>query len=267
MRPDKPKGLVPAIASHGGLLAVPWFAVTILVCAFLGGLGWWMTAIIVAVLASLCFTPFFIRSAALGLGGLMLCGMAGILATGIEIPLFGATVRNIPVAQATAYPGAAIFHFTDGRVLSRADWDVTVYGSTSKSTSSHELYTLGIAPIVGDGWTPDQPITAWAVTSSPNSGMPLTDWSRPSRAGVRAVSSEVEDLRKAIVNVQERDGLKSAPDAVLIHWLDDPEAAVAGQYWRLFSFFAACVVIWGILLLVDGWQAMRRRNATASRSD
>jgi len=263
---DQDKEGGSAFMSRGVLLAFPGFAVTIAVCAILGSLGWWIAAMLVGIVGGLGFVPFIVRSILLALGGLVICATAGIFASSVEGPLFGETVRGIPVAQAAAYRGAAIFHFSDGRVLADREWSLPVYGE-SKGVAEHELYRLRIAPIVGEGWTPDQPITAWAVTSAPNSGMPRGDWSRPSRAGLRATTSSDADIRAAIASAGRIYGLNTVPDAVLLHWLDDPEAAVAGQYWRLFNIFLVCAVLWAILLLVDAVLAKNRRSATAFRSD
>ncbi len=248
----------PVAVSRGAILAVPVFAVTIVGCAIVTSLGSWMIAVVLAILVSLGFVLLIGKSAVLAFGGVLLCATAGIMGTSIETPMFGATIRGIRIDEATRYPRASIFHFTDGSVLTRAGWNVPVFGSSGKQRS-HELYELRIAPIVGAGWTPDRPVTAWAVTSSPNSGMPESDWKGPARAGVRVISSSDADIRDAIVSAGQTYHLTSAKDVVLLHWLADPEAAVSGQYWRLFAVFCACAVIWG-LLVASTWISARRRR-------
>jgi len=246
------------VASRGAILAVPVFAVTIIVCAIVTSLGGWVIAVVLAILVSLGFVLLIGESVVLAFGGILLCATAGIMGTSIETPVFGATVRGIRVDEATRYPHASIFHFTDGAVLTRAGWDVPVYGSSGKQRA-HEIHVLRIAPIVGAGWTPDHPVTAWAVTSSPNSGMPESDWKGPAHAGVRVVSSSDADIRDAIVHAGQTYHLTPAKDVVLLHWLPDPEAAVASQHGRLFAVFCVCTIIWA-LLVASTWISARRRR-------
>jgi hypothetical protein len=241
---------------RAALIAIPLFAVTIVACAVLTNAGGWMLAIIVSVIAGLGLVVLMRDSFFLGFSGLLLCAIAGIGASSIETPLFGSTVRGICIDQAADYPAASVFYFTGGRVLTQADWDLPVYGG-SKGIN-HELYRLSIAPIVEDGWTSDQPITAWAVSSGPNSSLTRSDWSRPSRAGVRVVSSSNDDIRKAIARAEQAYHLTSVKDVVLLHWLDDPAAAVSAQYWKLLTIFCVCVGIWAILVV--GSQLLARRR-------
>jgi hypothetical protein len=238
------------------IIAVPLFAITIATSAILTNAGGWMPAMIVSVIAGLGFLLLLRDSFFLAFSGLVLCAIAGIGATSIETPLFGSTVRGIRVDQAADYPAATIFYFTDGRVLAQTDWDLPVYGG-SKGIN-HELYRLGIAPIVGDGWTSDRPITAWAVTSGPNSDIPRSDWSRPSRAGVRVVSSSDEDIRKAIARAEQAYHLTSVKDVALLHWLDDPASAVSAQYWKLLTIFCVCTGIWFVLVIASQLRGRRR---------
>jgi hypothetical protein len=238
------------------IIAVPLFAATIVTSAILTNAGGWMPAMIVSVIAGLGFLLLVRDSIFLAFSGLVLCATAGIGATSIEAPLFGSTVRGIRVDQAADYPAATIFYFTDGRILTQADWDLPVYGG-SKGIN-HELYRLRIAPIVGDGWTSDRPITAWAVTSGPNSDIPRSDWSRPSRAGVRVVSSSDEDIRKAIARAEQAYHLTSVKDVALLHWLDGPAAAVSAQYWKLLTIFCVCVGVWIALVVASLLRARQR---------
>lgn len=250
----------------GAILAVPAFALTILVCAAVTSLGGWMVAVVLGILASLGFVIFIRQSVALMLGGIVLCATAGIMGTAIETPMFGATVRGIRVDEAGRYPHASIFHFTDGSVLTRVGGYVPVYGRTMKEPV-HKLHDLRIAPIVGAGWTADQPITAWAVTSSPNSGMPKSDWKGPAHAGVRVVSSSEGDIRDAIADAARTYHLNSGKDVVLLHWLPDPEAAVSSQYERLFAVFCVCTVIWGLLVAYVWITARRKHQGRFGRLD
>ena len=235
----------------GTLWGVPILAATMAVCAIMGTLGWLIPAIFAAVIAGLMMMVAARAVGAWSFAGLLLCGVIGLMGAMIEVPLFGPTVRGIPVARAAEHPGAAIFHFTDGRVLEEMSGDVGVYGG-SKGVGSHELHRLRIAPVVGDGWTPGQPVTAWAVTHSPNSALPPTDWARPSRAGVRVVSTSESDIREEIVRVVRGYRLVSIDRPVLLRWMDDPEAGVSRQYGRLFVILSVCVALWGGVVLL-GW--------------
>ena len=100
-----------------------------------------------------------------------------------------------------------------------------------------------------------------SVTHSPNSSLPPSDWSRPSRAGVRVVSSSSGDVREEITDTARRDGLVLATNVVLLRWLDDPEAAVSAQYWMLLTVFCVCLIIWIVLVLFTQWRALRRERS------
>lgn len=129
------------------LLVVPIFAMTLVVCAVLNSQGWTITALCMAVLAGLAVLALLWNDLVLAFGGLFLCVACGIMGSSLETPLFGRTVTGIRVADAPAHSSAAIFHFTDGHVVSRATRWVPVYGGT-KGTD-HVLYSLGVAPIAG----------------------------------------------------------------------------------------------------------------------
>lgn len=250
----------PSFLSPGLLLALPVFAATILICATLASWGWGVTAMVLAVLIGLGFVTLVLRSVVLALGGMVLCVMAGILASAIETPLFGGTVRGIGVEQVGQHPQAAIYHFRDGRVLSEAGTSVLVFAGGSKERG-HVSYELGLAPIVGDGWTPDRPIAAWAITSDPNADMPKSDWKGPGHSAVRAPRNTAEIARE-MADTARRHHLIVAKDVVLLHWLDDPEAAMASQYRRLITVFCVCAVVWG-LMIAGVWIAARRSGSAA----
>jgi hypothetical protein len=156
--PTSHQGRAASALPRGAIPAITVFGAIIVVCAVLTSVGWWMPAMILSIVAGLGLVFLLRDSLFLGFCGLVLCTAAGVGATGIETQLFGPTVRGIRVDQASGYPAASIFHFTDGKVLAKYTSYVTVYGSSKGR--DHELYTLRIAPIVGDGWTSDQPVTA-----------------------------------------------------------------------------------------------------------
>lgn len=232
-------------------------AATIAVSALLTSLSWWIAAVVVAVLGGFAMMAAGQGEAVSVWGGLVLCAGAGISATSLQTPLIGGAVRGIPVREAAGHPRAAIFHFTDGRVLAEARGSVEVSGGSRGRSSP--LYSLSVAPIVGEGWTRAQPVTAWAVSAAPESGMPRSDWSRPSRAGVRAVSIEAARIDAATARIARLYGLRAARQAPVLHWLDDPEGAVAAQRRRLAGILGASVAIWFAMLLVGRLFAGRRR--------
>lgn len=231
-------------------------AATVTACALLTSSGWWIAAVFVAVLGGIAMMTAAQEDVVSLWGGLFLCVAAGILATSLQTPLFGAAVRGISVGEAARHPEAATFHFIDGRVLAEAAGSLTVYGGSAGRRSP--LHELRIAPIVGEGWTPAMPVTAWAVSTSPDSGLPRSDWSRPSRAGVRAVSIEAARIREAIARTERIYRLRPVANAPMLIWLDDPEGAIASQRWRLVKIVGVSALTW-LLLLALGRAVARRR--------
>lgn len=221
---------------------------TVAACALLTVSGWWIPAVFVAVLGGFAMMAVARENAVPTWGGLFLCAAAGFMATSLQTPLFGGTVEGIPVSEASAHPDAAAFRFIDGRILDQASGSLTVHGGNAGRWSP--LHELRIAPIIGNDWTPAAPVTAWAVSTGPNSGLPRTDWSRPSRAAVRVVSIEAAGIREAIARTERLYGLRSARNAALLHWLDDPEGAIMSQRLRLLTILGVSAVIWLLLLLI-----------------
>lgn len=225
-------------------------AANVLACALMTQFGWWMPAAFVAVFGGFAMMASAQDDMVSVFGGLFLGSAAGFLAIGFtEAPLAGWAVSGIPVAEAPRHRGAAVFRFTDGRVLADNAGAFLVYGRAGRQRTP--LYRQRLAPIVGDGWTPSMPVTAWAISDIPNSLMPRSDWSRPSRGGLRAISINNDDIRNTIVDIGRRYGLSSHPNAPVLHWYDDPGAAMAAQWQLLLKLVAGCLLLW-ILLLVAG---------------
>jgi hypothetical protein len=78
---------------------------------------------------------------------------------------------------------------------------------------------------------------------------------------VRVVSSSNGDIREEITDMARRHKLVLAKNVVLLHWVDDPEAAVSAQYWMLLTVFCVCLVIWGVLIVMMQWRAGHRGGA------
>lgn len=128
---------------------------------------------------------------------------------------FGRTV-SVSIAEAPRHPEADTLEFEDGEV--RADLHYArVWTTTSKDrktgTTSTTTHYRTVAPIVPPGWTPEQPVPAWAVTRS--HGAPPERWIG-ARVGLRADPGDEESFREAIASAEWRHGLRTAPGAPML---------------------------------------------------
>jgi hypothetical protein len=70
----------------------------------------------------------------------------------------GATVTGISVTEVPFHPGGVAFEFTDGR--GQASWQGIAEHESIIRRSVQELY---VVPFVTQTWTPQQPVTVWAM--------------------------------------------------------------------------------------------------------
>ena len=128
--------------------------------------------------------------------------------------------KDILVAEAPSRVDAGTFSFRDGSV--RAE----LYGKATRVAKSRKDYYA--APVVGEGWTDDQPVAVWAVCTDEVYGC-RGDWLKPFRAGVRPTAPVPEHFAKAIAAAETDRRLTSAPGAVMIVWVKSVEEAIAAS--------------------------------------
>ncbi|MCF7837600.1 MAG: hypothetical protein K9N49_03130 [Candidatus Marinimicrobia bacterium] len=209
-----------------------------------------------------------VQSFRVGIPSLLLAGILGLAAGALAAmeagqprdALAGALLHDAPLRAAYEQPEATRFRFQDARV--RDDLRSTIRASSSNPSTGQRTETVHhAAPIVDAHWTPDDPVWAWAVASGQS--IHLEDWNEPFRAAVRLSSfAPEEEYRKAIA----QSGLRSPPDAALLVWVADPDAAVQG--WRDGARFTIKVftAVWLVLMLVivPSVRLILRRRAAAS---
>jgi hypothetical protein len=140
---------------------------------------------------------------------------SGLMISSVAELSGGQHVRGISVAQAPEFPQATLFVFRDGHV--EADL-VAEYVTNSADSTVHDF----AAPLVPEGWTREQPVPAWAVSTV----SPQADWRQPLRG---ALGSPAPAALEAVRSAEEKQHLQSAPHAPALRWLADPDADIERQ--------------------------------------
>ena len=236
---------------------------TILVAALINQAGFWLSSIIFAVLGGLALwflvgvltrgesSPLLI----VGTVGLVFTVAAALLAQE-EVVLFGRKATDVVVADAPRAHGS-LMRFRDARVLT--EWaDYAIVWAGSKGTH-HESFHLWVAPIVGAGWTPDQPLTAFAVIGDPNFGHRRAEWRRPWNAGI-ALNGMNDDRRQHAAQLIARyRHVAIADGAVFVRWTSDPDAEAAAARQRLTLTMMIAAAVWSVLVTIGSGVDMVRR--------
>ena len=187
---------------------------------------------------------------ALYLGVLTLAGNVGVgpSASYLSDLIWRESVGPISAADAPACFRAGRFLFTDARV--EADLSSYLRQSSGRKTSGR---TLRIAPIVPFGWTKALPVPAWAVCSE------ACGWKADWRAAIRAHPNDRELHLHLKRNAEQRYGLKSAPDAPLLVWTKDPDAAFRNEAASAGIVLLILAALWLIGVLI-AYRARFSRN-------
>jgi hypothetical protein len=215
-------------------LAVSAVCVTAVVLLNLFGL--WIAAILASVVLGL--SALFVgagllddtkNSAALsGFGGLVVVVAASLVSSGmIEEPLWPGTVSGLTLNEAGAHQWATILAFREGVV--RTEWEgyAPVFGKYNEA-----LDYAYVAPVVGDGWTRDQPIGVWAVARRGTYDERVELWKQPVQIGVRVRGALVENYLAAVKDARESYDLRSDPHPIFIEWTPTPEKSIE-RGWRI----------------------------------
>jgi len=105
-----------------------------------------------------------------------------------------------------------------------------------------------VAPVVHEGWSPEQPVSLWAGAPVNHHYSTLENWAKPHRAGVQLSSYELRYLREAAANSEEQHGIRSLNGAPFIRWTPEPETEVARA--RKFVLWVAAGNNLSLLLLL-----------------
>lgn len=226
--------------------------------------GYEVTAMLWAVLCALVMLVGVAEHLALALIGIVIACGAGIVASGgSDVPIFGASARDVPIAAA---PGvqATFLHFRDGRVLADMAEAVDIWASNGHARTRHVAYTLYVAPVVGVGWTQDQPVMVFAVTGHPGRNQGRSQWARPWRAGFRLGGLHAVEIHKGIGRIERHSGIIAAGNAAIIRWTADPEAEAVAARWRLAMTALVALAVWAltplVLLLLAAVRTARARR-------
>jgi len=149
------------------------------------------------------------------IGG-VICGMYGLEFQDIKDREF---LHNISLSEVVNKPEAGGYYFTNATV--RSEYTTTFHKQTYDRRGSTTTFFYA-APVTEDTWNPQQEIKVWAVCGP---GDQIKDWEKPFKAGLRARRLELEDFHAVVQQAIDQYGLKSHPNAVLIHWTPSPEQA------------------------------------------
>lgn len=224
--------------------------------------GYEITALVWAVLCSLVMLAGAAEYIPLAIIGIVIACGAGIVTSGADVPIFGTSARDVPVASAAGVH-ATFLHFRDGRVLAEMAEPVDIRGGTQRQ-GSRVLYTLHVAPVVGDGWTRDQAVTVFAVTGHPGRNQGRDQWAQPWRAGFRINGNNAEEIHAGIAKIALHSGVIVAGNAAIIRWTANPEADAAVARLQLAMAALIALLIWTlatvVLLLVARYRARGQRH-------
>lgn len=239
------------------LTGIATIAISIGAAAFLYQLGYFVGAVVVAVLCALTLilSGFWIGASLSKnenefddggwMFGICLCGTLIAVAAAVvgqeEIVLTGSSARDVVAAEAP-WSHASFLHFRNARVLTGSVDRVAVW---SGSRGSHGIaFFLQVAPIVDAGWTPGQPIGAFAVLGSPTMGHSSEEWRQPLNGGIRVNAVHAEERATALHNFRADGDFNVAADPVFVRWSADPEGEAGAAWWRLVQALLIAAAFW-----------------------
>ena len=240
-----------AMLVRGVLVVVVTVWASVFLATWLSGVLALFFAVIVGILGGLLvgrdgdvsglIVAFLITDAGLGI-------TAAILR---EHPPLGAAISGISVREAPAHPFVTRFRFVDGKVR-----DDLASSSAVRGKYGEVLYSQSVAPIVPDGWTPSDPVPAWAASKPHALRESEADWQQPYRAGARLVTGTLESGPTDAIDVAVRKHhLRSADGAPVLRWTADPEAMIADDTRTTWIIVAIGVALW---TGATAWSAISR---------
>jgi hypothetical protein len=243
-------------AAARGLAAVVIVSATVvpLVC-----LGWTMVAIFFAITLGLNLGLWAGRDSMLAsiAGAVLMSVVSLVIALSLDVQIIGTRATAVALADLPHVPYAAQVHFSDAHVAT--DYSAADAPRLLSATGSGAWLA---APIVPSGWTPAEPVRAWAISVVTGGYGPLDyrsprNWQQSYRAGVRYVATAFSPAHDAIARAVARNNLTTAHNAPLFFWVEEPASVVADERtfvaWVMFGGVATWLLfLIGEALVVPG---------------
>lgn len=159
---------------------------------------------------------------------------------------FGTQVDNIPVETTINHKSATKFTFSDSHFLS-SSIGTFVSSSYNKGTGSTSYVTYKVAPVVGNNWSKDKPISVWATCIDTCNKF----WKKQNiNAGIRKHTLGKGGFEVAVKDAERRYQIRSAREIIFIEWRNDFES-FKNRYAMIIKWsFIICTLIWSISSIV-----------------
>lgn len=187
--------------------------------------------------------------------GLAFPAMGLLAATGVgpafvvDVPLWGEIVNLRQVDDIPAGPSVSGYSAPGWRIdETRALQERLVAGRGNKSYGDRR-----IAPLVGDGWTPEHQVEVWVAGEIRDSRRVLPThprfWSEPDGEYARLVGVSVSGAQLQALRAARKYGLRTAEEPLIVTRRTSIAQAIRDQYlalaWALRWPFGAWIVIVG----------------------
>ena len=201
-----------------------------------------------------------------GRPGLFMPAVAIFALTGIspnfvvDTPLWGYTVNLRAVDDIPAGADVAGYIAPGWRVDSAYSLEARLSGRRGKRGYG----TRRIAPLVGDGWTPQQPVEAWVAGEIRDSGRILPShpqfWNQPGREYTRLVGVGVSGAQIEARNAAGKFGLKTSDEPLIVVSVPSVAEAVGDQHEALLRIARVPMLAWTSCIALAAFAAWRRRR-------
>lgn len=170
----------------------------------------------------------------------------------------GATVADIPVAQAPQYSSGSRFNFTDS-VVQRKMAATFRSSSRDRKTGRLRYHYYNVAPLTSKDWTAAEPVPAW-VGCSDGFNEKCSEWRNACTSAIPVEDLDRQGLRKAIELSMSQNSLRVATSAPLLQCVPSIEAGRQERARRLWLPMVVIYLFWAVCTLIyQGVQAVRDR--------
>ena len=202
-----------------------------------------------------------------GRPGLFMPAVAIFALTGIspsfvvDTPLWGHTVNLRGVDDIPAGADVAGYIAPGWRVDSAYSLEARLSGGRGNRSYG----TRRIAPLVGDGWTPQHPVEVWVAGEVRDSGRILPShpqfWNQPGREYTRLVGVSVSGAQIEARNAAGKFGLKTSDEPLIVVSVPSVAEAVGDQHEALLRMVRVPMLAWmSCIALAAAIAAWRRRR-------
>jgi hypothetical protein len=192
---------------------------------------------------------------------------APIVAIGLIFPagrlstlLLGEQVDQISVSEANAHPDAAWITFTDATLGVDHAYSRLVTWERKKHRSAGQRVDH-IAPLIYPGWTPAQPVTAWAFCDSESHTCP--DWNKSWDSVVSVDELKRPHTNGLVAEACRAYGLTSAANAPLLMRIESRATVLQEQI--LFALIAMGLAFGTCGLVLPLWPSRPESPRTPSK--